>query len=71
MKVERGVAHKGNEVELVGMGDQFKTTLTGIGKSLCFRYMRQLFTIDVQKCSTRSWTVYVSTCRYELSVNSF
>lgn len=31
-QVERGIAHKGNEVELVGMGDSFKTTLTGIGE---------------------------------------
>lgn len=31
-KVERGVITKGSEVEIVGLGSKFKTTLTGIGK---------------------------------------
>ncbi|KAA1468234.1 translation elongation factor Tu [Dentipellis sp. KUC8613] len=30
-RVERGIAHKGDEVEIVGLGEHFKTTLTGIG----------------------------------------
>lgn len=30
-QAERGVCHKGDEVEIVGLGSQFKTTLTGIG----------------------------------------
>lgn len=30
-QVERGVAHKGLEVEVLGLGDSYKTTLTGIG----------------------------------------
>ena len=30
LKVERGVATKGNEVEIIGLGDPIKTTLTGI-----------------------------------------
>ncbi|GBE77895.1 translation elongation factor Tu [Sparassis latifolia] len=29
-RVERGICHKGDEVEIVGLGDHFKTTLTGI-----------------------------------------
>ena len=33
-KVERGTINKGAEVEIVGMGNSIKTTLTGIGKSL-------------------------------------
>ncbi|KAG6902911.1 translation elongation factor Tu [Termitomyces sp. Mi166 len=33
-RVERGVAFKGSEVEVIGLGSSFKTTLTGIGKSL-------------------------------------
>ena len=32
-KVERGVINKGDEIEIVGLGSSFKTTLTGIGKS--------------------------------------
>jgi len=31
-RVERGIATKGAEVEIVGLGAHFKTTLTGIGK---------------------------------------
>jgi elongation factor Tu len=30
-KVERGVITKGSEVEIVGLGNKIKTTLTGIG----------------------------------------
>lgn len=30
-KVERGVITKNTEVEIVGLGDSLKTTLTGIG----------------------------------------
>ena len=30
-KVERGVINKGDEVEIAGLGANFKTTLTGIG----------------------------------------
>jgi hypothetical protein len=33
-RVERGIATKGAEVEIVGLGAHFKTTLTGIGKKL-------------------------------------
>jgi elongation factor Tu len=32
-QVERGIANKGDEVEVVGLGTTFKTTLTGIGAS--------------------------------------
>lgn len=32
-RVERGIIHKGDEVEIVGLGNTFKTTLTGIGMS--------------------------------------
>lgn len=31
-RVERGIATKGAEVEIVGLGAHFKTTLTGIGE---------------------------------------
>ncbi len=31
LQVERGVASKGTEVEVLGLGESFKTTLTGIG----------------------------------------
>lgn len=30
-QVERGIAAKGAEVEVIGLGQNFKTTLTGIG----------------------------------------
>ena len=33
-RVERGIATKGAEVEVVGLGAHFKTTLTGIGKKI-------------------------------------
>ena len=33
-RVERGIATKGAEVEIVGLGAHFKTTLTGIGKKI-------------------------------------
>jgi elongation factor Tu len=32
-KVERGTITKGAEIEIVGMGNSIKTTLTGIGTS--------------------------------------
>lgn len=32
MQVERGTANKGDEVEVVGLGNGLKTTLIGIGK---------------------------------------
>lgn len=31
LQVERGIANKGADVEIVGLGGNFKTTLTGIG----------------------------------------
>jgi translation elongation factor EF-Tu-like GTPase len=31
-KAERGVITKGEDVEVVGLGSSFKTTLTGIGR---------------------------------------
>ena len=31
-KVERGTITKGSELEILGMGSQLKTTLTGIGE---------------------------------------
>lgn len=30
--MERGIAHKGTDVEIVGFGSTLKTTLTGIGE---------------------------------------
>ncbi|KAG5342403.1 translation elongation factor Tu [Termitomyces sp. Mn162] len=32
-RVERGIAFKGDDVEVIGLGSSFKTTLTGIGQS--------------------------------------
>lgn len=34
-RAERGVCHKGDEVEVIGFGSKFKTTLTGIGMYCC------------------------------------
>lgn len=34
-QVERGIALKGSDVEVVGFGANFKTTLTGIGAGFC------------------------------------
>lgn len=33
-RVERGTITKGAEIEIIGLGDCFKTTLTGIGTAL-------------------------------------
>ena len=30
-RTERGIANKGDEVEVIGVGAHFKTTITGIG----------------------------------------
>ena len=44
-RVERGVANKGDEVEIIGLGQNIKTTLTGIGMQyrhidlLCTNYI--------------------------------
>jgi hypothetical protein len=35
LQVERGVANKGDEVEILGLGSSLRTTLTGIGEFLC------------------------------------
>jgi translation elongation factor EF-Tu-like GTPase len=51
-KVERGVANKGEEVEVVGLGQTFKTTLTGIGTWLSpswKMYREELFSRDVSQ----------------------
>lgn len=32
IQVERGTANKGDEVEVIGLGNSLKTTLTGIGE---------------------------------------
>lgn len=45
-KVERGYAAKGTEVEVVGMDDSFRTTLTGIGAPL-FLYMIAMVFSDI------------------------
>src|ERR1700735_568120 len=39
-RVERGIATKGAEVEVVGLGAHFKTTLTGVGKN--FRFLLRI-----------------------------
>jgi hypothetical protein len=35
LQVERGVANKGDEVEILGLGTSLRTTLTGIGEFPC------------------------------------
>lgn len=35
-RVERGIANKGDEVEILGLGSSLKTILTGIGTYFCF-----------------------------------
>lgn len=46
-KVERGTITKGAEVEIVGMGNSFKTTLTGIGESY----------LPVLRCIPKMWSL--------------
>lgn len=83
-KVERGTITKGSEIEILGMGSQQKTTLTGIGKSSAFKRTEFLATYGLlmmllrhgQKCSTRSWTevkpviIWARSCEVS-SVNRF
>lgn len=40
VKVERGTAVKGAEVEIIGLGGHLKSTLTGIGK-----FIGQLYSV--------------------------
>lgn len=37
-QVERGIANKGDDVEIVGLGTTFKTTLTGIGALVLYTF---------------------------------
>jgi elongation factor Tu len=46
-KVERGTITKGAEIEIVGMGNSIKTTLTGIGMKYPHPYRKPLITRDV------------------------
>jgi len=43
-RVERGIANKGDDVEVVGLGAHFKTTLTGIGTFPI--YLRFMLTLN-------------------------
>ncbi len=58
-QVERGIANKGADVEIVGLGGNFKTTLTGIGTLSVLRIDKPRFLLILQRCSTRSSIVYV------------
>jgi elongation factor Tu len=57
VQVERGIATKGADVEVVGLGNSFKTTLTGIG-TINVNSLFTGFLMDSQRCSTRSLTEY-------------
>jgi translation elongation factor EF-Tu-like GTPase len=46
-KVERGTITKGAEIEIVGMGNSIKTTLTGIGTSYPYFLRNPLIVRDV------------------------
>jgi translation elongation factor EF-Tu-like GTPase len=46
-KVERGTVLKGAELEIVGLGPNIKTTLTGIGQSIAFSIGRALTSRNV------------------------
>jgi len=46
-KVERGTITKGAEIEIVGMGNSIKTTLTGIGTSFPCSHRGSLIARDV------------------------
>jgi elongation factor Tu len=46
-KVERGTITKGAEIEIVGMGNSIKTTLTGIGTSYPYFHRSPLIVRDV------------------------
>lgn len=46
-KVERGTITKGAEIEIVGMGNSIKTTLTGIGMLFPCRTRGPLIARDV------------------------
>ena len=55
-RVERGVANKGDEVEIIGLGQNIKTTLTGIGMQ--YRYIDLLCTNHITRNvpqGTRPW----------------
>lgn len=58
IKVERGVATKGAEVEIIGLGESFKTVLTGIGVAEFTNYFPVL-TLLSKRCSTSSLIVCV------------
>ena len=59
IQVERGIAEKGADVEVVGLGSTFKTTLTGIGTINSNFSVVCGFLMDLQRCFTRSLTAYV------------
>lgn len=48
-RVERGIANKGDEVEIVGLGAKLKTTLTGIGERLTLGFARLCLTLYVYR----------------------
>jgi elongation factor Tu len=59
VQVERGIATKGAEVEVVGLGNTFKTTLTGIG-TINTNSVNFGFLMSSQRCSTRNLTELVT-----------
>lgn len=62
VQVERGIATKGAEVEVVGLGNTFKTTLTGIGTINTNALSNFGFLMNLQRCSTRNLTEYETLC---------
>ena len=60
-QVERGVANKGDDIEIIGFGSTKKTTLTGIGEIL-FRVIFQhahdveeMFHKELERVRAQSW----------------
>jgi hypothetical protein len=56
IQVERGTANKGDEVEVVGLGNSFRTTLTGIGEHSLAQEFPPVMNSILKKCSKRSLT---------------
>jgi len=57
-QVERGIANKGIDLEIVGFGSTKKTTLTGIGEIFFRRDFLSSLTM-LQRCSTKNSIGYV------------
>ncbi|SRR5260221_9931251 len=61
-QVERGIANKGIDLEIIGFGSTKKTTLTGIGEIFQKGLLNSLTML--QRCSTKNSTGYVLKVRH-------